>query len=1198
MDFTLEQQKVIESRNRNLLVAAAAGSGKTAVLVERIIRMITEGEKPFDVDRLLIVTFTNAAAVEMRERIGAAIEKKAEEEPQNTHLQRQLTLLHSANISTIHSFCLYVIRNYFNELDLDPDFRMGDEGELKLMRQDVMQELLEEAYAAGEQEFLDFVEAYAYGKADSGIAEMIEKLYHFSMSYPWPEEWLDANCRLDDVEHSQWMQYLLSDLRFQAAELSERLRQGIDLCMEEDGPYYYSKILEAEREQAERLTRTESYQELYKVLQALNFARMSAKKDAAVSEEKKETVKKLRENCKKALQDMKKNYAFTDPERLLATMVDIEAPITVLCGLTKEFSKKYQAVKKEKNVLDFNDLEHLALEILVAREDGMTVPTQAAIEISARFTEIMVDEYQDSNWIQEAILNSISTEREGHPNIFMVGDVKQSIYRFRQAKPEIFMQKYDTYSLEDSLYQRIDLHKNFRSRAEVLKDINHLFYQIMDKPLGGIEYDDAAALYPGATYPEGEPRDISTDICLCSPENDSFDLSGKELEARLIARKIKEMMDDETGVMVTDKKTGKLRPARYRDMVILLRNVSSWTETMLHTLANEGIPAFADSSTGYFSALEVQTALNLLRVIDNPRQDIPLASILKSPVVGFSDEELALVVASHKKKGLFHALTEYRELHADTPLGKKIETFFTRLNDYRYRSTYMELHELLLYVLKDSGYYYYAAALPSGENRQANLNMLVQKAVEFEKTSYHGLFQFVRYIDQLQKYEVDFGESSLVDENDDSVRISSIHKSKGLEFPIVIVGGIASGFNNSDSRPAMIFHDQMGIATDYVDLEQRVKYPTLMRKAFQRRLKMDNLGEELRILYVALTRAKEKLVLIGCDRYLESRLEKWQSAGLWKPTALPVTMISSAANYLDWILMCLERGGTPNMRLQVVPLESFVEEEVFSQTEKKLGKESLLSWNSEKVSNKEIRSIVEDRLSYTYPFEEETRIHSKMSVSEIKKLSYIEEAEEEQSAELIDEETEAVAEEVLLPNFMKEEVPLTGAGRGTAYHKVLELLDFTVLTDMDSIRAAVETLLATGRISKDIADCIRYGQLKTFFESSIGERMKAAAVNGALQKEKQFVMGLEANEINTEWGSDRLILIQGIIDACFEEDGEFVIVDYKTDHVAKGEENILVKRYAEQLKYYKIALEKATGKNVKECVIYSFALAKSITIGI
>ncbi|MEG1992812.1 MAG: UvrD-helicase domain-containing protein, partial [Acetivibrio sp.] len=654
MKWTKDQRKVIETRNRNILVSAAAGSGKTAVLVERIIQIITDEVHPVDIDHLLIVTFTSAAAGEMRERIGLAIEKRLLEEKDNLHLQKQMALIHSAQITTIHSFCLGMIRNYFNQINLDPGFRMGEETELRLLKSDVLEEVLEKEYEKKEPDFLAFVESYATGKSDSGLEDMVLKLYEFSMSYPWPKEWLQKTKEGFNLESKEellaakWMKDLMENIQFILEEAKIDNGKALQICEEGNGPYMYKEAISEDEKIIEQLTSACTYEDLKNLYNQIEWKRLSSKKDATVSVEKREFVKSLRNTIKASIVEIQKQYFFQPLEESLEDIQKVKPAMEALINLTLLFSEQYRIRKAEKNVLDFNDLEHFALEILINEKK----PTSVALELSEYYEEILVDEYQDSNFVQETLLNSISKEKFGRPNLFMVGDVKQSIYKFRLAKPELFIAKYKRYEIDGEKEQRINLHKNFRSRDSVIDGINEIFQKIMHTSLGNIEYDEEAALYRGASYPEIQEGSLGkTEIILFDGKEElAEEMTVKEREAQGIVSKIKKMME-EGHVFEKDHH----RAIKYGDIVILLRSMRGWAEEFASILCDKGIPAYADTQTGYFSAIEVQEILNLLLIIDNPLQDIPLVSVLKSYIGEFSDAELSQIRVETQEQAFFES---------------------------------------------------------------------------------------------------------------------------------------------------------------------------------------------------------------------------------------------------------------------------------------------------------------------------------------------------------------------------------------------------------------------------------------------------------------------------------------------------------------------------------------------------------------
>lgn len=1206
--WTEEQQKVIRLRNRNILVSAAAGSGKTAVLVERILQKIMDQEHPVDIDRLLIVTFTRAAAAEMRERIGLAIQKKLLEEPENEHLQRQETLLFHAQITTIDSFCQSVIRSCFHMIDLDPAFSIMDEGEGRLLRRDTAQELLEEKYEEGSSEFHQFVECFSFGKRDDNISEMILQLYDFAQSYPWPKRWL-MKCReayeaedLDELEASAWMQALCRQAELMLRDLQGVWKEALQEALSPEGPWMYEDALRQDWQILEYLLKQKTYREYAAAFQDIGkFAVLSRKKDDNVSAFKRERVKELRDQVKKGIQALKEQFFYQEPERMLADMQACRVPTGVLFDLAREFADKFSEKKRERNLLDFSDLEHLALQILVKEEDGKPVPTEAAMAFADRFEEVMIDEYQDSNLVQELLLTSVSRCSRGQNNIFMVGDVKQSIYRFRLACPELFVEKYDTYTKEDSPCQKIELHKNFRSRAEVLDDVNLIFRKIMHRELGNVEYDDNAALYAGAQFPDMEPNvetayakaEMSpltgTEILLFDADMEDpgkkAELSEenvREAEARMIGGRIKELVGRE---LVYDKETGGYRRVQYRDIVILLRSVSGWAEDFLAVLSDMGIPAYTGTRSGYFSAAEVQTVLALLKIMDNPRQEIPFTAVLASPIGGFSTEELAGIRAAYRDVPFYEACRLYADGGSDGAMRRKLKDFFAQLAQFRSYVPYTPMHELLWKILDDTGYLDYVSAMPAGGKRRANLEMLAEKAAAYESTSYRGLFHFVRYIENLQKYEVDFGEAGTIGEEEDTVRIMSIHKSKGLEFPVVFAAGLGKNFNRQDSRGALAVHQKYGVGCDWVEPRLRMKTPTLLKKVIQRELALENTGEELRVLYVALTRAKEKLYLTGSLKKIEEKLEKW-GAEEEKPR-LSFLETSTASCALEWVLRSVLHTKMPITVFQVNDLlREDTEERQFGIRQKEWILEG--SWRQEE-GQKEVAAWLTQTAGKRYPFEACLDIQGKLSVSELKRRSQKEDGSE---GTLLYPESVPVP---LIPEFIEKHEE-SGTVRGTAMHHIMQKLDFTCSDTIEKVRRQLEALTCAGTLTQEECTLADIPAIVRFFGTNLGVRAAAAAERGELYREKQFVIGIPAAEILPEWEGGELVLVQGIIDIWFYEDGAIVLADYKTDRIAKGQEELLVKRYKAQLDYYGRALEQMTGKQVKEKLIYSFALRKSIAV--
>ena len=1266
MKFTEDQQRVIDLRNCNILVSAAAGSGKTAVLVERIVELVSgsgcDSARAVDIDRLLIVTFTNAAAAQMRERITKALSDRVEAEPDNEHIKKQLMLIHNAKIMTIHSFCLYLIKNHFNDIGLDPDFRTADEGEIRLLKQEVLSELLEEQFALGRQEFTDCVEYFAYDGREKWLEELIERLYTFSGSYPFPEKWLRQH-RMDyhletfeELVKTEWFAGMMQEISALLQECKEQEKAALKVCEEPDGPYFYAVALEQDQEllagleqelasvvqtasepeqsvasaEMDSSVAKDAFEALAARVQGISYARMAPKKDDSVSAEKRELVKAMRERVKSLLGTLSEKYFVSGPKQWLAECRQADAALCELVDLALLFGERLTEKKREKNLLDFEDMEHLALQILLREEEnGQMVPSDTALEYREQFVEILIDEYQDSNLVQEFLLQSISGEDDGRFNRFMVGDVKQSIYKFRLARPELFLEKFATYQKEDGNCVRVDLKQNFRSRHEVTDCVNDLFLQLMHRELGGVEYDADAALYPAAQFPEadGEAADArEKDVALGSEEKQGSAvpvstaceasiarspyepelciaaISGekgedpKELEAKMIAGKIREIVGK---LPVRDSESGQLRPARYQDIVILLRTTSGWDETFKKILEENAIPVFVTSKTGYFAATEVQTVLNFLRVLNNPLQEIPLFGVLKSVLFGFGDTQLATLRALDEtgKRCLYDCVKlaagegESGEGSvgygrgsngADASLREKCCSFLSFLNRYREYAVYLPIHKLMEQFLEETGYLYTVSALPGGVQRRINVEMLLTRAESFEKTSYSGLFHFIRYMEQLEKYDIDYGETGASDENADVVRIMSIHKSKGLEFPVCFVSGLSKRFNRQDSVAPVLMDMDLGLAIDWVDPTARIRHTTLKKNVLARKLNADSMGEELRVLYVALTRAEEKLILTGTCK--EDKLPQEDATqGAYGYSAL---RLQEASSYYDLVLPAWQSVGR---RLQICTQEELLQAELVRAS---LGYNSRQKLFEEAGKEPEAAELALcERLQKPYAHENLAGLFVKTTVSELKKEGMQEEAAE--GLELFPEE-EVVP---YLPQFVREqEENVSGTTRGSAYHRLLEIFPFErqETWTAEKIRTVIEEYKADRRLSEEYAAAINVYKIRAFLQTPLAARMAKAARSNRLHREQPFVLGLSANRLNTDFPEDETVLIQGIIDVYLEEEDGIVLADYKTDLVKDPKELIL--RYRVQLDYYEEALVRLTGKCVKEKLIYSFGLEQEITL--
>lgn len=1257
MKFTPEQQRVIELHNSNILVSAAAGSGKTAVLVERIIRMICDGEHPADIDRLLIVTFTNAAAAEMRERIAAGITARLEADPGNEHIQKQSALLHNAQITTIDSFSLFLIRNHFNEIGLDPDFRVADEGEIKLLQQEVLAQLLEDAYAGqfvpeAPEQFHACVEYFCPGGRESVLEQHILNLSRYAGSFPWPAEWLEerkndyAAGDMEALVHSDYGQYLTERVNRTVEGCLEKLREVKRLCELPDGPYMYGELTEAEIEQLERLTSCKDLEEQAAKVPAVTFARLPSKKDDSVDPAKRELAKAIRNSVKDTLSDLSESYFKTPLELAVEQGKACREPLRMLLDLVLEFDRRLLATKQERHLIDFSDMEHYALQILLKREKVeetgsigtdraktkyRIVPSDVAMEYRQYFQEILIDEYQDSNLVQEYLLSAISGEEEGRYNRFMVGDVKQSIYKFRLARPELFLEKYDTYQETGDLC-RIDLAKNFRSRIQVVDAVNDVFSRIMSREIGGIAYDDKAALYPGAVYPAQEDPAYGSELLLIrKPEKGEREESGigeqhaegagvlvdydnvRQLEALAIAARIKQLKGS---LQVMEKSAGELRPVRYSDMVILLRTTSGWDEEFKKILEQQGIPVYITSKTGYFGALEVQELLQFLRVLDNPRQDIPLFGVMQSVFGGFTQEEIAQIRSggeghSRKRMTLYEALKEVAQSGRteDTELSIKANDFLQRIDHYRNLTPYTSIRDLLQRILDDYDYLNYVTALPTGSKRRANVEMLLTKASAFEKTSYFGLFHFIRYMEQLEKYDVDYGEADTLDENADVVRIMSIHKSKGLEFPVVFVSGLSKRFNMQDANQSLIVDMDLGVAVDYVDSVRRIKNKTLRRAVLSAKMKEDNLAEELRVLYVALTRAREKLILTAV---LDKADEKWELAQMTGQERLTYLDFCEAGSYMDFLLPILPQTG---IAVKTLRTEDLAVEELREQLRMGDRREQLrliacgeTTLTGDPEENERKLMYLRERFAYQYPHPGLQKLYTKTTVSELKIAAM---AEKDEAAFHTFEEKEVVP---YIPGFRREQEKVSGAVRGNAFHRTMELLDFTYLftesglftgcpnnyeeyrrgLDKNRLQNRLEEFLQREtislRLTEEYAKAVSLPKILNFLEQELAYRMWRAQEQGLLYREQPFVLGIDAKRLDPDLPEGEKVLIQGIIDVFFIEDGEIVLLDYKTDVIDSLE--ALWNRYNVQIQYYEEALTKLMQMPVKERILYSFYLEK------
>lgn len=1186
MPWTEEQQQVIEERDCSLLVSAAAGSGKTAVLVERIIEKISDRKAPVDVDRLLVVTYTHAAANEMKERIRKAIEKKVAEEPDNEHLIRQLSLIHKAQITTIHSFCLNLIRDYYYKLDLDPNFAIGDQGQMELMKLEVLDDVLEEAYEEQSHAFIEFIESYIPGKNDERLKDYVLGLYESSRSHMDPLGWLKEAKNgfqirtKEELHQAVFMKEILKDAKAVAASACAVMKEAADTASKPQGPYFYLPTLSKDLEAMEQFLEAETYEEFGNVFLTFSKPRLNGrkKKTDVIDTELQEYCKDLRKKAYDLMDSIRSSYFYKPESEIIRQIRMVRQPMEGFIDLTEKFYHRFMDRKKLDNLLDFSDLEHLALELLTDGFDENGVPVVSAIagEKAEYYHEIYIDEYQDSNFLQDAILQSVSRKSLGGNNVFMVGDVKQSIYSFRLARPELFIEKYHRFQEDGKHAKLIELRNNFRSRREVLDTVNDIFYQIMHAELGNIEYTKDVALVPSFPYEEAEGSGGNAELLLVSKDwADASEEDKDVLEARMIADRIRKLVDGPSPQMVLDhdeKGNEIYRKAEYRDIVILLRSVKGNAEKIQEVLMDAGIPAVSSSQSGYFDTVEVRTVLSLLTVVDNLYADIEMAAFLRSPMIGMTGEDLARLKLGGKKKYLYDCLTEAGPEH------EKSEKAMSVLKKLREAKTYLSLHELLWMAFDLTGYYHYAGAMPQGAKRQGNLLMLVEQAKSYEASRYKGVFHFIRYMEQCKEYNMDFGEANPLGGNENLVTITSIHKSKGLEYPIVFLSKVHKKFNLRDTSGSLLFHPDYFIGPDLVNIKQRTKQPTIMKGMISRQLIKDSLGEELRVLYVALTRAKEKLIMTGVQGNRHQ---------LREGSTVSYVDLLNARSYLEWLLMAAGNMQQSPFEIHFLSEEDVAlnsVEEVFTSFRDK----GMLRDELESMAGTEEAQAMKRAFSYQYPFEKERDGRLKYSVSEIKRMSQAAEP-----SEAYQPETER---EPVYPKFLKKEAEVSPASRGTAVHKVMELLDFSADYTKELLEEQVHQWALEGKIEEGMEALIPRSDITAFLKSDLGRRIKEAAVRKEVYKEAQFVMGVKFCEMEPEAKSDDYVVVQGIIDLYFKEGEELVLVDYKTDRVRPGEEEILVSRYRAQLQYYKKALEQMEQKKVKECYIYSVPLRKAISL--
>ena len=1192
--WTNEQKQAIEEKGSNILVAAAAGSGKTAVLVERIINRILNDK--IDIDKLLVVTFTNAAASEMRERILDAIYKKIEEDPSNIELQRQITLLNKASICTIHSFCLDVIRNNFYEINISPNFRIGDTAEIELLKQETLDDLFEKKYFEEDEDFLKLVDTYTGYRGDEPLKELVMEIYKFIQSSPFPRKWLEEKVEEFNIKDlsldfakTKWGKLILEEYEKNIEETIlglKNVKQDLDSNPELEK---FSQVIRLDLENLELLkANLDSWDKVYELSQRFSFTKWPV--DRKIQSSIKDEAKEKRDKINKKFKGIKDKIFIYTSKEAIQDLQEVYEILKLLKKVVLEFEETYGKVKLERNVIDFNDIEHLALKILLKEEDGKYVPTEVAKKYKDKFEEIAIDEYQDSNMVQEYILTSIS---KGN-NIFMVGDVKQSIYKFRQAMPELFLGKYEKYKLKKDKTEnddlKIQLFKNFRSRENILSTSNLVFQEIMSKKLGDVEYNEDEYLNLGANYPDIENVDFAgkTEIDVINLnknqiEEETEDTENNEriedsiLEAKYVAKKIQELIN--SNYYVFDKKQG-YRKITYKDIVVLLRSTATLAPIYEKEIADLGMPVFSDTSSEYLNSVEIQTIISVLKIIDNPMQDIPLVTVMRSMIGGFTDNDLIEIRLTDKNCNFYESILK-AQVQVSEELRIKINNFLEKIENWREANEYLNLDELIWKIYLDTGYYNFVGLMQNGKLRQANLKMLFERAKQYESASFKGLFNFINFIDKLKLSSGDLGSAKIIGENEDVIRIMSIHKSKGLEFPVVFLSSTGKKFNMQDLNKKVLLHQDIGLGPTYTNYEKKIEYPTLAKEAIKIVTKREVLAEEMRVLYVALTRAKEKLVITGIEKDVNDSIDsKQKELEIYKDNIenkMNPNLVGKYKSYIDWIeLVYLKNKDKDIMKFHIINKKDILKEN----TEEKEENKDIIKEIQNRAISKENINKIKQELEWKYKFEESVELPSELSVSKIKELK--------NNVQLQNQEVSFAK-----PNFLIEKTELTGAQKGTIMHLCLQKLNHKEEYDLEKLKRMVKSLVEKEIILQKEADSVNYNKILEFFKSDIWKEMKEAKL---VEQEKAFYFNIKANEIY-DVKSEEDILVQGIIDLYYiNKDDELILVDYKTDYVENNNEEILKEKYDIQLAIYKKALEKALDRKVDKVYIYSTWLGRAITI--
>ena len=1160
---TPSQAAAIESRGRGLLVSAGAGSGKTRVLTQRVLERLTEPEQPIELDRFLINTFTRAAAAELKSRITETLNKELAGRPDDRRLRRQSALCRKAQIGTIHSFCAALLRENSAALSLSPDFRIVEDERAARIRESALEQVLEAWYAEPDRHpgFLLLADTVGAGLDDRRLRELVLALHGKMQSHARPALWAEEQKALmtapfADAGETPWGREILDEAAAQAACWSDEIDRLLAAAAHEEKlRAYYSQRLAPVGDQLRELRRCVplGWDRAAEAARAVEFPRFSPigkNPDPALSE----YIKLRREACKKSVKKLQEVLAGSSAE-LLDELKQTAPAMCALLDLCLAFDERCRRDKRRQNLLDFSDLEHLAAELLT-EQDGS--PTALARELSGRWDEIMMDEYQDVSPVQEQIFRAVS---RGDANRFLVGDVKQSIYRFRLADPGIFTDKYDRWppleAAAPGQNAKILLRENFRSRREIVEAVNAVFSRCMSRRLGELDYDEGAAMICGAEDYRGEVP--VPELFLVPTDEDAEDEAPDKIagEAAFAAERIRALVEAGTTVQ---GKNGP-RPMDYGDVAILMSAANKTGPIYRRVFAAHGVPVAAGQGVGYFRSPEISTALSLLAVLDNPHQDIPLIAALRSPAFGFTADELAAVRRADGAHDLFTALCRAAET------DEKCRDFLTRLEAMRALAPDLSAGELVWELLDRLDLLAVFSAMSDGAQRRANLLELAGLAQRFEAGGYKGLHRFVLWLRRLAER----GEEPAAGPGGGAVQIMTIHGSKGLEFPVVFLCQAAHRFNDQDLFGQVLVHPELGLGPKLTDLERRVAYPTLAHRAVRQRLRRELLSEQMRLLYVAMTRAKERLFITAAFKDPAKRLADLEKTLV---CPLPAELLARQPSFAEWLILAALADGQQHLKLRLP--EAAAEEEEAAPP----------AAVAADIDADALRTL-EQNTAFRYPYAAAENLPSKLTATELKGRD---EADEE-AAPLAPKRPGGVFR---MPDFTRKNRPLTGAQRGTATHLVLQYMDFEAAGSLKSIRAEIERLRQKGLLSDKEAAAVDAGALKKLFASPVGQRMLRAERR---VREFKFSLLVDAEEWFPGAG-DEQVLLQGVVDCCIEEDGALTVIDYKTDAV-RTEEEIAARAayYAGQLRAYAAALTRIFGKPVRECVLYFLSCGREVVLG-